>query len=60
MNSRDGSVSGARAYARSEGQENYDWAVILNSRDFVSEDEWSELVYNTLPDLWAANKIAEA
>ncbi|KAL5384556.1 hypothetical protein DPSP01_005353 [Paraphaeosphaeria sporulosa] len=60
MASRDGSVAGARAYARSEGQENYDWAVLLNSRDFGSEEEWNGLVYTTLPDIWAANKIAEA
>ncbi|PSN63924.1 beta-lactamase/transpeptidase-like protein [Corynespora cassiicola Philippines] len=60
MYSRDGSVSGARTYAWSAGLENFDWAITLNSREYSSEEEWSNLIYTLIPDIWSANKIVEA
>lgn len=60
LSSRDGSVTGARAFARSMGVENYDWAILINSRDYESEEQWSDLIYEKIPDVWAANKIVEA
>ena len=60
MASRDGSMPGARSYAQSMGQENFDWAVIPNSRDFVSESTWSDLIYDSIPYVWTTSKIAEA
>ncbi|KAF2439791.1 beta-lactamase/transpeptidase-like protein [Karstenula rhodostoma CBS 690.94] len=58
--SRDGSVAGARAYASSEGLANFDWAILLNSREYSSEDEWSDLLYSKLPAAWAVSKMVEA
>ncbi|VUC27900.1 unnamed protein product, partial [Clonostachys rosea] len=45
---RDGSVVGARSMAvsRSDG---IDWAVVLNTREYKSEDEWIQLTIVDIP-----------
>lgn len=56
-NSRDGSVEGARAFAKSEGA-NYDWCVILNSRQYIREQDWEDLIYTIIPGVWGSHIFA--
>ncbi|RTE73507.1 hypothetical protein BHE90_012074 [Fusarium euwallaceae] len=46
--SRDGSLSGARAYVESRGT--IDWALTLNTREYVSETEFDDLRWWYLGD----------
>ncbi|KAH7125296.1 beta-lactamase/transpeptidase-like protein [Dendryphion nanum] len=54
--SRDGSLMGARAFAESRPE--LDWAIILNSREYVSERMWENLVYFDVPDVWGKYALA--
>ncbi|KAF2798003.1 hypothetical protein K505DRAFT_297296 [Melanomma pulvis-pyrius CBS 109.77] len=47
--SRDGSTAGARTYA--ESRPDVDWALTLNSREYLSEDAWGRLVFWDIPDV---------
>ncbi|CAH0046842.1 unnamed protein product [Clonostachys solani] len=47
---RDGSVNGARAWVQSDKE--LDWAVTLNTRDFLSDWEWDNLVNYQVPSLF--------
>lgn len=47
---RDGTVAGARAIAYSLSE--IDWALVLNTRDYVDERAWEELVYTDVRGVW--------
>ncbi|CAG9955549.1 unnamed protein product [Clonostachys rosea f. rosea IK726] len=50
MSRRDGSVNGARAWVQSDKE--LDWAVTLNTRDFLSDWEWENFVNYQVPSLF--------
>lgn len=50
MSRRDGSVNGARAWV--QGDKELDWAVTLNTRDFLSDWEWENFVNYQVPSLF--------
>ncbi|KAF2705458.1 beta-lactamase/transpeptidase-like protein [Pleomassaria siparia CBS 279.74] len=45
--SRDGSTAGARTYV--ESRAHVDWAVTLNSREYLSDDAWNQLIWWDIP-----------
>ncbi|CAI6342508.1 unnamed protein product [Periconia digitata] len=47
---RDGTTAGARTFATS--METIDWSLTLNTREYKSEDEWSQLVWTDVPGVW--------
>ncbi|KAF1929737.1 beta-lactamase/transpeptidase-like protein [Didymella exigua CBS 183.55] len=47
---RDGSVSGARALAYSLSE--LDWAIMLNTREYVDENAWQRLVFTDIVTAW--------
>ncbi|KAL6710634.1 hypothetical protein ACN47E_008682 [Coniothyrium glycines] len=47
---RSGSLAGARAIAYSFAE--LDWALTMNTREYVSERAWDELVFEDLYDIW--------
>jgi CubicO group peptidase (beta-lactamase class C family) len=46
---KDGSTAGARTYA--ESRPDVDWAITLNSREYLSEEAWNRLVFGDIPDV---------
>lgn len=40
--------------------ENYDWALNLNSREYVSEANWYDLTGTIIPHIWYTHKIVAA
>ncbi|KAM5374722.1 hypothetical protein ACJZ2D_006366 [Fusarium nematophilum] len=54
--SRDGSLAGARAYVESRGY--VDWAVTLNTREYGPEEEFSDLIWGSIPDFFSGFPIA--
>lgn len=54
--SRDGSVDGARALAYSISD--LDWAVMLNTREYVDEAAWSQFVFTDLQSIWGRARLA--
>ncbi|KAJ4345132.1 hypothetical protein N0V95_005904 [Ascochyta clinopodiicola] len=53
---RDGTVPGARAIAYSLS--GLDWAVTLNTREYVDENAWEQLVFTDVQNIW--NRFAYA
>jgi CubicO group peptidase (beta-lactamase class C family) len=53
---RDGSVSGARAIAYST--EHIDWALVLNTREYVNEAAWEDLIFNKVGVYWDEFELA--
>ncbi|EUC36254.1 hypothetical protein COCCADRAFT_88813 [Bipolaris zeicola 26-R-13] len=49
---RDGTVAGARALAYSMAK--LDWAITLNTREYLDENAWNTLVFTDLYQLWGA------
>lgn len=49
-NYRDGTVEGARALAYSQGD--IDWVLLLNTRSYVNEQAWEQLVFGDVYDIW--------
>lgn len=49
-NYRDGTVAGARAIAYSLSE--LDWALTLNTREYVDEAAWENLVFTDIQDVW--------
>ena len=47
---RDGTVAGARAIAYSLSE--LDWALTLNTREYINEAAWEDLVFNKVQDVW--------
>lgn len=54
---RDGSLAGARTFA-SSAQSEVDWALNLNTREFVSDAEFDELRSVKLPQVFSDDPIA--
>lgn len=48
---RDGTVAGARAIAYSLSE--IDWALTLNTREYVNERAWEQLVFTDMQNVWA-------
>ncbi|TEA14214.1 Protein flp [Colletotrichum sidae] len=53
---RDGTVVGSRAYAAS--RDDLDWALVLNTREYMSEAEFDDLRWSKIPQLFVDHKIA--
>ncbi|KAF4975517.1 hypothetical protein FZEAL_7703 [Fusarium zealandicum] len=53
---RDGSLAGARVFVASS--DTVDWALTLNTREYVSENEFSDLVWGYIPNFLGENSIA--
>lgn len=53
---REGTMEGARAMASSS---QVDWAVTINTRDFVNQDEFSQLVYSGLDPLFFNHPLVD-
>lgn len=54
---RDGSLSGARTFA-SSAQPEVDWALNLNTREFISDAEFDDLRFVKLPQVFSDHPIA--
>ncbi|SPJ85707.1 uncharacterized protein FTOL_11489 [Fusarium torulosum] len=52
---RRGTMEGARAHVQSRG--NLDWAVVFNTRDFVNDEEFKDLVDRQIPDFLDTYKL---
>ncbi|KAF4470151.1 beta-lactamase [Fusarium albosuccineum] len=48
--SRDGSLAGARVFVESRGT--IDWAVTLNTREYLSEDEFNDLTWSSMSNFF--------
>ncbi|KAJ4990220.1 penicillin-binding protein PbpX [Stagonosporopsis vannaccii] len=54
---RDGTVVGARAIAYS--MDELDWALTLNTREYVNEAAWERLVFDDVRGVWDRFSLAE-
>ncbi|KAM0428109.1 hypothetical protein ACHAQK_011745 [Fusarium lateritium] len=52
---RRGTMEGARAHVQSRGD--LDWAVVFNTRDFIHDEEFKDLVNRQLPDFLDTYKL---
>jgi hypothetical protein len=48
-------MEGARAHVQSRGD--VDWAVVFNTRDFVNDEEFKDLVDRQIPDFLDTYKL---
>jgi CubicO group peptidase (beta-lactamase class C family) len=55
---RDGIVVGARAMAYSLPQ--LDWALTLNTKEYAGEEEWEQLVFKSVLNVWNSFPLAGA
>ncbi|KAH6612580.1 beta-lactamase/transpeptidase-like protein [Boeremia exigua] len=55
--SRDGSLAGSRTFSQSE-YDDIDWAVTLNTREYVDENAWQNLIFYDIYDIWRAFSLA--
>ncbi|KAJ8111644.1 hypothetical protein OPT61_g5810 [Boeremia exigua] len=54
---RDGSIAGARTFAQSLPQ--LDWALTLNSREYLNERAWEDLIFTDVQGVWNRFSLAE-
>jgi hypothetical protein len=53
---RDGTLAGTRAIAYSI--EELDWALTLNTREYVDEAAWEDLVFTKVMNVWYRSALA--
>ncbi|KAH5208991.1 hypothetical protein HBI18_192630 [Parastagonospora nodorum] len=54
---RDGTLAGTRAIAYS--MDELDWALTLNTREYVDEQAWADLAFNKIQSVWYAATLAK-
>ena len=57
FNYRDGTLAGTRAIAYSMAE--LDWALTLNTREYVDEQAWSDLVFTDVLNVWYRFELAK-